>query len=244
MDKKTALITGASRGIGAAIAKQLAKDDYHVIIHYASNRNKACEVLDHITAHGGSGTLMQADLQDLSQTSAMCHSLPCVDLLILNASVQLPRPWQEISTEEAAMQLNCNFTSSLLLIQAVVKNMQQKHWGRIITIGSVQEAKPHPNMLIYSASKAAQCNMVKSLALQLAKDGITVNNICPGIIDTDRNQKAFSDANYASKIIDSIPCGFFGQPEDCAGIVSLLCSEAGRYITGQSIYVDGGKGIK
>ena len=104
-----------------------------------------------------------------SQTSAMCHSLPCVDLLILNASVQLPRPWQEISTEEAAMQLNCNFTSSLLLIQAVVKNMQQKHWGRIITIGSVQEAKPHPNMLIYSASKAAQSNMVKSLALQLAK---------------------------------------------------------------------------
>jgi NAD(P)-dependent dehydrogenase (short-subunit alcohol dehydrogenase family) len=131
----------------------------------------------------------------------------------------------------------------MMLIQAVADHMKQNSWGRIITIGSVQEAKPHPDMLVYSASKAAQTNMVQSLSLQLAKDGITVNNVAPGVIYTDRNVVALSDPAYAKKITDSIPVGFYGDPEDIAGIVSLLCSDAGRYITGQSIYVDGGKSV-
>ena len=122
--------------------------------------------------------------------------------------------------------------------------MQEKKWGRIITIGSVQEKKPHPNMLVYSASKAAQSNMVHSLSLQLAKDGITVNNVAPGVIYTDRNVEALSDAAYAEKVKNLIPVGFYGEPWDCAGIVKLLCSEQGRYITGQSIYVDGGKSVQ
>ena len=122
--------------------------------------------------------------------------------------------------------------------------MKEQKWGRIITIGSVQEAKPHPDMLVYSSSKAAQTNMMKSLSLQLAGDGITVNNVAPGVIYTDRNVEALSDAEYAKKVVSTIPTGFYGMPEDCAGIVSLLCSEEGRYITGQSIYVDGGKSVQ
>lgn len=141
-------------------------------------------------------------------------------------------------------QLNCNFVSGMLLIQTVADHMKKNKWGRIITIGSVQEAKPHPDMLIYSASKAAQTNMMRSLSLQLAKDGITVNNVAPGVIDTDRNVAALSDPEYAKKVISTIPAGFYGQPEDVAAIVSLLCSAEGRYITGQSIYVDGGKGVQ
>ena len=106
--------------------------------------------------------------------------------------------------------------------------MKQTGWGRIVTIGSVQEAKPHPDMLVYAASKAAQTNMMQSLSLQLARDGITVNNVAPGVINTDRNREALSDAVYAKKVMDSIPVGFYGEPNDCAGIVSLLCSEEGR----------------
>ena len=121
--------------------------------------------------------------------------------------------------------------------------MRANKWGRIITIGSVQEVKPHPDMLVYSATKAAQTNMVKSLALQLAKDGITVNNVAPGVINTDRNKEALSDETYAQEVLDTIPVRFFGNKEDCAGIVRLLCSQEGRYITGQSIYVDGGKSL-
>ena len=132
----------------------------------------------------------------------------------------------------------------MLLVQAAVPHMKKAGWGRVITVGSVQEAKPHPDMLVYSASKAAQTNMMRSLSVQLARDGITVNNVAPGVIYTDRNVEALSNPEYAKKVTDSIPVGFYGEPEDCAGIVSLLCSEDGRYITGQSIYVDGGKSVQ
>jgi len=132
----------------------------------------------------------------------------------------------------------------MMLIQAVADHMKEQKWGRIITVGSVQEAKPHPDMLVYAASKAAQTNMAHSLALQLAPFNITVNNVAPGVIYTDRNKEALADKEYAAKVSASIPIGYYGMPDDLAGIVSLLCSEDGRYITGQSIYVDGGKGIQ
>lgn len=241
---KTALITGSSRGIGRAIALRLAKDGYHVIIHGTSAGGKADEVKATIEGHGGTAQILYCDLTDIEQTAAFCKGLPTVDVLILNASIQHRIPWQSISVESCTQQLNCNFISSLLLIQAVAEHMKQNKWGRIITIGSVQEEKPHPDMLIYSASKAAQTNMVRSLSLQLASDGITVNNVAPGVIYTDRNIQALSDPEYAKKVTASIPVGFYGDPEDLAGIVSLICSEEGRYITGQSIFVDGGKSVQ
>ena len=241
---KTALVTGSSRGIGRAIARRLARDGYRIVIHCAQNREKADTLRAAIEAEGGQAEVLQADLSDLAQTQALCRRLPPVDVLVLNASMQVRRPWLEIPPEECLRQLDCNFVSSLLLIQAVVPGMKAKGWGRIVAIGSVQEAKPHPEMLVYSASKAAQSNMVHSLALQLAPEGITVNNVAPGVIDTDRNAEALSDPVYAQKVTATIPAGFYGQPSDLAGIVSLLCSEEGRYITGQSIFVDGGKSIQ
>ena len=163
--------------------------------------------------------------------------------MVLNASVQYKAPWQEISLNACYEQLNCNLVSSMVLMQQAVPHMLSQNWGRIITIGSVQETKPHPDMLVYSASKAAQTNMVRSLAAQLAPHGITVNNVAPGVIATDRNKEALSDPEYAQKVSDSIPMGYYGMPEDLSGAVSLLCSHEGRYITGQSIYVDGGKSL-
>ena len=112
-----------------------------------------------------------------------------------------------------------------------------------MTIGSVQELKPHPQMLVYSSSKCAQTGLMRSLAGQLAPKGITVNNVAPGVIYTDRNREALSDEAYARKVAASIPAGFYGEKEDLAGIVRLLCSDFGRYITGQNIYVDGGKSL-
>ena len=241
---KTALVTGSSRGIGRAIALQLAKDGFHIILHCAGNLAKAEEVKSLIEQRGGSAEIRVCDLTDLSQTQALCKTVGHVDVLVLNASLQYRTPWQEITVDACCAQLNCNFISSMLLMQAVADHMRQNKWGRIITVGSVQEAKPHPDMLVYSASKVAQTNMVKSLSLQLANDGITVNNVAPGVIYTDRNVEALSDPAYAKKVTSTIPAGFYGEPEDCAGIVSLLCSEEGRYITGQSIFVDGGKSVQ
>ncbi len=241
---KTAFVTGSSRGIGRAIAIRLAQDGYKVIVHGAKNIAKANETKQIIEQNGGVAEVIVSDLTDIEKTRELCEMVKETDVLILNASLQYRTPWQEISVEACYEQLNCNFVSSMMLIQAVVDNMKKKSWGRIVTIGSVQEAKPHPDMLVYSASKAAQTNMVQSLSLQLAKDGITVNNVAPGVIYTDRNVEALSDPEYAKKVTDSIPVGFYGEPEDCAGIVSLLCSDEGRYITGQNIFVDGGKSVQ
>ena len=241
---KIALVTGSSRGIGRAIAIRLAKDGYKVIVHGAGRIEKAKETAEIIKNNGGEAEVIMSDLTDLSKTAELCEKIKNVDVLILNASLQYRTPWQEIPVSECYEQLNCNFISSLMLIQAAVDNMKQNKWGRVVTIGSVQEAKPHPDMLVYSASKAAQTNMVQSLSLQLAKDGITVNNVAPGVIYTDRNVEALSDPEYAKKVTDSIPVGFYGEPQDCEGIVSLLCSDEGRYITGQNIFVDGGKSVQ
>lgn len=241
---KKALVTGSSRGIGRAIAVRLAKDGYFVYVHAAGNLEKARETAEIITQNGGEAEVVTADLCDVNQTKSLLEIVRNVDILVLNASVQYRNHWQSIPLEQCYDQLNCNFVSSLLLIQAAADHMKAQKWGRIITIGSVQEVKPHPDMLIYSASKAAQSNMVHSLSLQLAADGITVNNVAPGVIYTDRNVEALSDPEYAKKVTASIPVGFYGEPEDCAGIVSLLCSDQGRYITGQTIYVDGGKSVQ
>lgn len=241
---KTALITGSSRGIGRAIAIRLATDGYKIFVHCAGNTAKAEETKKIIEDNGGSAKVVVANLCDTKQTKALAEKVGNIDALVLNASLQYRTPWQEISVEACQEQLNCNFVSSMLLIQSAVPYMKESKKGRIVTIGSVQEAKPHPDMLVYSSSKAAQTNMMKSLSLQLAPYGITVNNVAPGVIYTDRNHKALADENYEKKVRKSIPVGFYGVPEDCAGIVSLLCSDEGRYITGQSIFVDGGKSVQ
>ncbi len=242
--KKRALVTGSSRGIGRALAVTLAEEGLDVLVHCAGNVAKAEETKSIIEQNGGVASILQADLSKPAETAKLAADMGDIDVLVLNASIQYRTPWAEIALDAAYDQINCNFVSSLMLIQAAVPHMKKSGWGRIITIGSVQEAKPHPDMLVYSATKAAQTNMMQSLSLQLAGDGITVNNIAPGVIYTDRNTTALSDEAYAKKVMSTIPVGFYGMPEDCAGMVRLLCSDEGRYITGQSIYIDGGKSIQ
>lgn len=241
---KRALVTGSGRGIGRAIAVKLAECGAEVIVHGAGNVKKAQETVDIITATGKKAGIFMADLSDPENVKDMIKKTGDVDILVLNASMQFRNKWENITTDEFYTQVNCNFLASLMLIQQAVPHMRAKKWGRIVTIGSVQEAKPHPDMLVYSATKAAQTNMMQSLSLQLAGDGITVNNVAPGVIYTDRNVEALSDPEYAAKVTASIPVGFYGESEDCAPMVALLCSDEGRYITGQSIYVDGGKSVQ
>lgn len=243
LTSKRALITGSSRGIGSAIALELAKGGADIVLHYAGNSGSAKKVKDEILNQGRGCNEVQCDFQKPETIEGLIDKTGGIDILVLNASIQIRKKWEEITIQEFYDQINCNLLASMLLIQQAVPHMRRKKWGRIISIGSVQESKPHPDMLVYSASKAAQTLMVKSLAAQLAKDGITINNVAPGVVITDRNTEALSDPEYANKVLDGIPMGFFGQKENCAGIVRLLCSEEGRYITGQNIFVDGGKGL-
>ena len=239
---KTALVTGSSRGIGRAIALCLAEAGADVVVHCTGRPEKAQEVVDAIRAMGRKAWFIQKNLMDEDCAEYIFSRLEQpLGILVLNASIQYRKAWEQITAQDFAEQINVNLRASMLLIQKAVPHMREQHWGRIVTVGSVQEAKPHPDMLVYSASKAGQRMMAQSLAGQLAKDGITVNNMAPGVIATDRNVEALSDPVYARQVADSIPVGFYGEPKDCAGAVLLLCSDEGRYITGQSLYVDGGK---
>lgn len=243
---KKALVTGSSRGIGRSIALALAEAGADVVVHGLRREAAAEETLRRAAATGAKAFWMAGDLaaeggRPLGERVLQSFGPP--DILVLNASIQKKMPWSEIPSGEAERHMLVNFQASLELIQVLAPPMCRKKWGRILTIGSVQQVKPHPQMLVYAASKAAQMSLVSSLARELAPDGVTINNLAPGVIVTDRNAEALADSEYAEKVRRSIPAGFFGDPADCAGAALLLCSEAGRYITGQNLYVDGGMGL-
>lgn len=241
-------MTGSSRGIGKAMALGLAMQGADVAIHCIGNLKEAQSTAEEIRNYGRNSFCVQGDLgaADCAETiwKTVEEKFGGVDILILNASIQYRKPWREITATDFNEQMNVNVRSSLLLIQKAVPAMEKKGWGRIVTIGSTQEIKPHPDMLVYSSSKSAQTLMARSLALQLARSGITVNNIAPGTIRTDRNVTVLSDAVYRQKVMDSIPVGYIGEPDDCVGAALLLCSDAGRYITGENLIVDGGRAFQ
>ena len=244
---KTALVTGSGQGIGRAIALLLAKQGARVIVNWCSNDAVAQQTLDGIKEVGGEYLTWKYDLsrdtikEDWEQF--VSENNLAVDILVLNASVQFRNAWENITNEEFDKQMHVNVRASLALIQACVPAMRERKWGRIVTVGSVQQHRPNTAMAVYAATKAAQNNLVMTLCGQLAGDGITINNIAPGAIETVRNEKALSDATYREKIEKSIPVGFVGQPGDIAPTVLLLCSDEGRYITGADIPIDGGMSI-
>ncbi len=165
------------------------------------------------------------------------------DIVVANASIQERVAWEEITEEQALRHYQVNVASILSLIQASVPAMRERGWGRILTIGSVQQTVPHPQLAAYAVTKSALLNLVRNLAKQLAPDGITVNNLAPGAIATDRNAEALSDEDYRNLVVSHIPAGRIGEAGDCAGAALLVCSDAGRYITGADLYVDGGMSL-
>lgn len=243
---KKAFVTGSSRGIGRSIAVAFAEAGAEVTLHGIRRGPASDEALALVERHGKPARWVDGDLaRDGGRAvgEQVLETTGGVDILVLNASIQYRTAWNEIPVEESERQYRANFQASLELIQVLAPGMQQRKWGRILTIGSVQQSVPHPQMLVYAATKAAQMSLVLNLAKQLAPDGITVNNLAPGVILTDRNADALADPEYARKVKNLIPSGIFGQPEDCCGAALLLCSEAGRYISGQNLYVDGGMGL-
>lgn len=244
---KTALITGSGQGIGSSCAILLASRGARVIINWRSNDAVAANTLSELDRMGAEYLVWKYDLSGADvrtdfEKFMREHQLS-VDILVLNASHQIRNNWEDITAEELDLQMHTNFRSSLMLIQACVPGMRDKHWGRILTVGSVQQHRPNTAMAIYAATKAAQNNLVMTLCGQLAGDGITINNIAPGAIETVRNEKVLSDPAYRKMIEDSIPVGFVGRKEDIAPIMMLLCSNEGCYITGADIPIDGGMSI-
>jgi NAD(P)-dependent dehydrogenase (short-subunit alcohol dehydrogenase family) len=162
------------------------------------------------------------------------------DILVANASIQAKIPWAEFPLDEAQKEMQVNFFATLRMFQRCYPKMKAQKWGRMIVIGSVNERRPHPEMCVYAATKSAQENLVRGIARQVAAEGITVNNLCPGVFYTDRNKECLADPVYGAKVTAAIPCHDYAMPDDAAGAALLLASDAGRYITGATIMVDGG----
>lgn len=238
---RTALVTGSTQGIGYAIASCLAEHGVSVTLHCSTDSSKAERLAaalaekTGIPAHG-----IACDLTDADAAEKLFAMTGAQDILVCNASVQFRCSWDEIPLLEFEKQINVNLRSSLFLMQKYIPPMQKQKWGRVLNIGSVQQARPHTHMAVYAATKCALESLTKNIAVQTAADGVTVNMILPGVIDTPRNEAALHDPVYLEKVLAKIPMGYAGTGEDCAASALLLCSEEGRYITGSTLFVDGG----
>ena len=244
---KTALITGSNRGIGRSILLAYAQYGADVILHCRKPNERADQVIWQAEANGIRCYAVYADLSERDGPDRLYNGIKelglNVDILVLGASIEIRNEWTKITDEEFDLQLNTNLRSPMKLMQKFIPDMQARHWGRVITMGSVQQVKPIPPMLVYSALKAAQYNMVLSLAPQIAPDGVTINNLAPGAIRTDRNAEALSDPAYEAHVQSLIPVRYIGQPDDIAAIAVYLASEESKYMTGENIIIAGGKDL-
>ncbi len=230
------LVTGSTQGIGKAIAKAFVGRGDVVFVHCSKDLAKANRVCEEI----GAAKAVTCDLANMDEVKGLYEKTGAVDYLILNASVQYKENWLEVGEETLDKQLAVNVKSTLKLMQAYYPAMQEKGFGRIVTIGSVNQYRNHPELSVYSATKCAVMSLVKNIAKQVAPFGVTVNNIAPGAIATPRNADVYADEEQRKAVEAAIPMGRFGTPEDCVGAVLLLCSEQGGYITGTDIIIDGG----
>ena len=230
------LITGSTQGIGKALAKAFVKLGNEVIIHGSNDIDKA----ERVCAEVGASKAVVCDFSNMKEVEKLYNMTGAVDCLILNASVQKKQEWTEVTDETFDMQFTVNVKSTLKLIQAYYPAMKQKHWGRIITIGSVNQHRQHTQLPVYSATKCAVMKFVEVIAKQVAQFGVTVNNVSPGAIATPRNEEIFNDELKRKEVEKVIHIGRFGQADDIVGIVTMLCSDHGSYITGADIVIDGG----
>lgn len=236
---KRVLVTGSTQGIGKAIAKRFVENGYSVIVHCSNDIEKAERIKNEI----GADKAVICDLSDMGQVAEIKEATGAVDVLVINASVQYKQKWQDITDYEIEKQLNVNVVSTLKLIQTYYPDMKANGFGRIITIGSVNQHRQHPELSFYAATKCAVMSLVKNIAKEVAPFGVTVNNVSPGAILTPRNANVYEDEVARKKVESAIPVGRFGSPEEIAGVVVMLANDDGSYVTGADIKVDGGMSL-
>ena len=236
-----ALVTGASRGIGRAVAQALAAEGATVVVNYARSGTAAEELVSQIAADGGSAIALQADVSKADEVekliSSVLETFGRIDILVNNAGITRDTLLLRMKPEDWQAVIDLNLTGVFLCTRAVAKTMLKQRAGRIINIASVAGQMGNPGQANYSAAKAGVIGFTKTVAKEMAPRGVTVNAVAPGFIETDMT----SELPNTDDILKFIPLGRFGKPEDIAGMVRFLAADpAAAYITGQVFNVDGG----
>ena len=238
--QQVAIVTGASRGIGRAIALSLASEGANVVVNYASSSSAAKEVVEEIEAAGGSAIAIPADVSDAAQVDTLVNAVvdkwKRIDVLVNNAGITRDTLLLRMKPEDWQAVIDLNLTGVFLCTKAVSKIMLKQRSGRIINIASVAGQMGNPGQANYSAAKAGAIGFTKTVAKELASRGIIVNAVAPGFITTDMTSNI-----DAEDILKYIPLSRYGKPEEVAGMVRFLAADpAAGYITGQVFNVDGG----
>ena len=239
---KTAVVTGASRGIGRAIALKLAQQGAQVVINYQGSREKALEVQEKIRENGGKAMIYQCDVSDFAACEAFIQKVieewGSLDILVNNAGITRDGLLMRMKEEDFDQVLATNLKGTFHTIRFAARQMIRQRSGRIINMASVVGVAGNAGQVNYAASKAGVIGLTKSAAKELASRGITVNAIAPGFIETDMTGVLSEKVKEAA--MGQIPLGHMGKPEDVAAAAAFLASEEAGYITGQVIHVDGG----
>lgn len=242
LEGKVAVVTGASRGIGKAMAIRLAKEKAMVVVNYNGSKEKAEEVVREIEEAGGSAAAIRCDVSDFNACEAFFKEVTDrfgrVDILVNNAGVTKDGLLMKMSEEDFDKVLRTNLYGTFHCIRFAARTMLRQKSGRIINMASVVGVAGNAGQANYAASKAGVIGLTKTAARELASRGITVNAIAPGFIETDMTAVLSEKVKEAS--VAQIPLGHFGKAEDVAGLASFLASDEAAYITGQVIHVDGG----
>lgn len=241
-DKKIAVVTGASRGIGRAIALELARTGAFVVINYNGSKEKAEEVQAQIAAEGGESIIWQCNVADYKACedffAQVIKTYGRVDILVNNAGITKDGLLMRMSEEDFDKVIHVNLKGTFNCIRQISRQMLKQRSGRIINMASVVGICGNAGQANYAASKAGVIGLTKSAAKELASRGVTVNAIAPGFIETDMTDVL--SERVKENTAKMIPMGSFGKPEDIAKTAAFLASDGARYITGQILSVDGG----